>query len=357
MPSTPFIRIRSLTGYMALVRELGGDPVPLLKRCNISPERIERGDDVIPHAANIRVFEMTAEALRCPDFGLRLARRQDVDMLGPLAVIGRNSRTVRDAVLGMTEHMYAYAPALLVTLAPDWNRPNERLAFDIAVDGVPNRRQVMDLTLGVSDGVLRMLCGPAYRAQQVHFRHFPMGGTLAYREFFQCPVSFGQPEYALIVRKQDLDRPIDRGDPSLRAMAEAFVKSIGDLHPLDVKGQVRALIQRLLPTAHATLAVVAEHLSTQERTLQRRLAEHATSFDALMEEARRDLADRLLAEAHMPLSQVARMLGYSEQSSFNRAFGRWYGSSPLKRRRELTKTPVQPKARKEAVRRTAPPRR
>ena len=56
MPSTPYIRIRSLTGYMELVRELGADPVPLLKRCNISPDRIERGDDVIPHSANIRLF-------------------------------------------------------------------------------------------------------------------------------------------------------------------------------------------------------------------------------------------------------------------------------------------------------------
>ncbi len=51
MPSTPYIRIRSLTGYMELVRELGADPLPLLKRCNISPERIEKGDDVVPHAS------------------------------------------------------------------------------------------------------------------------------------------------------------------------------------------------------------------------------------------------------------------------------------------------------------------
>jgi AraC-like DNA-binding protein len=335
MPSNPFIRVRSLTGYVPLARELGVDPLPLLKQCRISPDRIDTGDAVVLYAAVIRLFEMTAEAARCPDFGLRLARRQNVDILGPLAIIGRNSGTVREAILGMTTHMYAYAPALLVTRNPDWNRPNERFTFDIAVDGVPNRRQVMDTTLGVSDGVLRMLCGPSYRAQQVHLRHFPTKGTLCYREFFQCPVSFGQPEYALVVRTEDLDRPIDRSDPALRAMAEAYVKSIDDLHPLDVAGQVRALIQRLLPTAHATLAVIAEHLCTQERTLQRRLAEHGTSFDALMEAARRDLADRLLVEADMPLSQVARMLGYAEQSSFNRAFGRWYGSSPMKRRREL----------------------
>jgi len=96
-------------------------------------------------------------------------------------------------------------------------------------------------------------------------------------------------------------------------------------------------------------AVVAEHLCTQERTLQRRLAEHATSLDAPMEDARRDLADRLPAEAHIPLSQLARMPGYSEQSSFNRAFGRWYGSSPLKRRRGLTTTADAPRGKLPAI--------
>jgi AraC-like DNA-binding protein len=345
MSSSPFIRTRSLTGYIPLVRELGADPLPLLMRCNIAHERIVTGDEAVPHAAVIKLFELTAEELRCPDFGLRLARRQDVDILGPLAVIGRNSATVRAATVGIATHMYAYAPALIVTLAPDWDRPRERMAFNVAVPGVPNRRQVMDLTLGVADGVLRMLCGPTYRAQQVHLRHFPTQDTVRYREYFQCPISFGQPEYALVVRKEDLDRPVDRGDPTLRAMAEAYVKGIADLHPLDLIGQVRALIQRLLPLGHATLAVVSEHLGIQERTMQRRLSEHSRTFDDLLEEARRDLAEHLLADANMPLAQVARMLGYSEQSSFNRAFGRWFGASPLKRRRELTPKAAAPRGR------------
>ena len=194
----------------------------------------------------------------------------------------------------------------------------------------------MELSLGVANGVLGLLCGPAYRVQQVHLRHFPVIDPLRYREYFHCPVAFGQPEYALIVRGEDLDRPIDRAEPVLRAMAEAYVKSISDPHTLDLGGQVRALLRRLLPTSSATLAVVAEHLCLQERTLQRRLAEQDTSFDALLDATRRDLADRLLADAHMPLAQVARMLGYSEQSSFNRAFARWYGISPLQRRRQLT---------------------
>lgn len=341
MASDPLIRIRSLTGFIPLVCELGGDPIPMLEKCHVSPELIEKGDAVVPHAAVIRLLELAAETLKCKDFGLRLSRLQTLDVLGPIAIIGRNSRTVRDAVIGVQKYMHAYAPGLLVTLAPDWNRPRERLVFDVAVDGLPYRRQYMDLKLGAADNILRSLCAHGFQAQQVHLRHFPSNGGQYYREFFHCPVSFGQPEYALVVRTEDLDQEINHSDPGLLSMAEAYLSTIGDLHPLDLPGQVRALIRRLLSTSHATLVIVAKHLCIQERTLQRRLAEHGTSFDELIEDARRDLADHLLVNTGMPLSQVARMLGYSEQSSFNRAFARWYQTSPLARRRELASPAIR----------------
>lgn len=341
MHSDPLIRIRSLTGFIPLVCELGGDPIPMLEKCHVSPDLIEKGDAVVSHASVIRLLEVAADALKCQDFGLRLANLQTLDVLGPIAIIGRNSKTVRDAVIGIQKHMHVYAPGLLITLSPDWNRPRERLVFDVAVDGLPYRRQYMDLKLGAAHNILRSLCSAGYQTQQVHLRHFPTNGGQYYREFFHCPVSFGQPEYALVVRTEDLDQEIDHRDAGLLSMAEAYLGTIEDLHPLDLPGQVRALIRRLLSTSHATLTIVAKHLCIQDRTLQRRLAEHGTSFDELIEEARRDLADHLLVNTGMPLSQVARMLGYSEQSSFNRAFARWYQTSPLARRRELAKPALE----------------
>ena len=64
------------------------------------------------------------------------------------------------------------------------------------------------------------------------------------------------------------------------------------------------------------------------RTLQRRLAEQDTSFQELVDDARRDLAKRLLRETEFSLIEVAFMTGFSEQSALTRAFKRWVGSTP-----------------------------
>jgi len=64
------------------------------------------------------------------------------------------------------------------------------------------------------------------------------------------------------------------------------------------------------------------------RTLQRRLSDRGYSFQKVVDEARRELAERLLKGTEYPLAEVAFLTGFSEQSAFNRAFKRWAGQTP-----------------------------
>ena len=74
-------------------------------------------------------------------------------------------------------------------------------------------------------------------------------------------------------------------------------------------------------------------------TLQRRLAAEGTSYSALLDQTRRSLARSYIAQRHLPLTEIAYMLGYSENSAFTRAFNNWYGSSPSKVPLHLVKSP------------------
>jgi len=91
----------------------------------------------------------------------------------------------------------------------------------------------------------------------------------------------------------------------------------------------------MMPIQRCRLPLIAEQLGMHVRMLQRRLAEEGRSFDEVVEALRRERADHYLAERHMPMSQVAGLLGYSEQSVFNRACRRWFSMSPGARRRQL----------------------
>jgi AraC-like DNA-binding protein len=69
--------------------------------------------------------------------------------------------------------------------------------------------------------------------------------------------------------------------------------------------------------------------------MQRRLAQEGTSFEVIKEEARRDLAQRYLAQPDLSMSQITLLLGYSEQASFGRSCRRWFDLSPRDMRARL----------------------
>jgi AraC-like DNA-binding protein len=91
---------------------------------------------------------------------------------------------------------------------------------------------------------------------------------------------------------------------------------------------VSTLIRRLLPTGTCNADAVARHLGVHARTMQRHLANEDTSFAAILDEERKRQAARLLGNPGFQLGQIAGILGYTEQSTFNRSFRRWYETTP-----------------------------
>lgn len=83
------IRATNLWGYTDLMRELGADPLPFLRRFDIPPGIEHQEDAFMSLAGFVRMLEASAAELDCPDFGLRLARWQGLGILGPVAVIAR----------------------------------------------------------------------------------------------------------------------------------------------------------------------------------------------------------------------------------------------------------------------------
>lgn len=74
-------------------------------------------------------------------------------------------------------------------------------------------------------------------------------------------------------------------------------------------------------------------LGLSARTLQRRLRERELVFSDMVEEAaRRDIAAQYVRHSEVNLTEIARILGYSELSAFSRALKRWTGTSPQQAR-------------------------
>ena len=92
--------------------------------------------------------------------------------------------------------------------------------------------------------------------------------------------------------------------------------------------QVKAALKTMLAGQRPALEVVARELRLSTRTLQRRLIAEKLTFQQLVKEARRELAQHYLLHSSLELNETAYLLGYEDANSFFRAFHDWKGTSP-----------------------------
>jgi AraC-like DNA-binding protein len=332
------IRATNLLGFSDLVRQLGGDPQRLLRQYGIQPgiEYVE--DAFVSYVALARMIAQAAEDLACPDFGLRLSAWQGIDILGPVAVIARNSDTVLDAFWAIGRYLYLHSPALHLTVAgpddPGFRADAITFHFSIEESGLPDFPQSYELSLANGNRVGRMLAGDDMRPLAVAFRHDRVGPQEAYDATFGAPVLFGQDWCGWQIHAGVGQRPVDRADPETRRIVARYLDTsfgVGD----QLAPHVSTLVRRLLPTGTCSADAVARHLGVHARTMQRHLATEDTSFAAIIDQERKRRAAQLLGNPGFQLGQIAGILGYTEQSTFNRSFRRWYGTTPRAFRQSL----------------------
>jgi AraC-like DNA-binding protein len=91
---------------------------------------------------------------------------------------------------------------------------------------------------------------------------------------------------------------------------------------------VRRVLMSRLARGESDIELVARELAMSSRTLQRRLAAVGLSYHELLDRARRETAERSIADSSLSIGEVAYLTGYSEPAAFYRAFRRWTGVTP-----------------------------
>ena len=175
-----------------------------------------------------------------------------------------------------------------------------------------------------------------FRPRAVYFKHPAPRSTAEHEEHFGCEVRFASDRDALLVSEETLRTPNEVGDADIvrffDTLLAADVSKLDD--DLSLERTVLHRISRSLSEGVPTVSAVARHLAMSGRTLQRRLSDEGLTFQHLVDEARRRLAQRLLRETDYSLVEIAFMTGFAEQSSFTRAFKRWAGQTPRSYRLE-----------------------
>ncbi|MFE3379949.1 AraC family transcriptional regulator [Streptomyces anulatus] len=324
------IRGTSLRGFASLVEELGGDPGSFLQRFAIPPEALASDEGLVQITSHDLMLDAAARDLHCPDFGLRLALRQDLSILGRLALAIQASSTVAEALECASRFMFVHSPALSVAVEPDPRGCRDVVALTYRKDlrESPYSPQAMELGLGLFHQTAVALVGGLTGLRSVELPHGPLSPVSRYTEFFGADVKFQCPTAALRVQRSLLDEEFLDSDAAIRRLAVDYLASHHTDPERRISTQVRRALTESVGTSTPAIRHVAELLAMHPRTLQRRLAAESTGFEEILEDVRRDLALRYITTSDLPMGQVAAMAGFANQSALSHAARRWWGISP-----------------------------
>ena len=311
-----------------------GVPAPSLYRAvALDPAVLSDPDSRIPFSQLVSLYEAAALLTGDDTFGLHLGENIDPRVFDVLGYVAMNSPTIGEALERIVRyHSIWQDGALLILEAAD---ATTKITYSYLDRSITQYRQDSELTLAAIVALGRMVTDSDWSPVEVRFAHVGPVDASEHMRIFRAPVRFSADSCQLTIDTSTLVLPIAKADPGLRALLDRHAEELLAKHPRpdSIVDRVRSLIGAELNGGDPSLERIAHRLGLSGRTLQRRLREQGSSHNEVLDQMRKDLAQRYLQEPEMAVCEIAYLLGFSESSALHRAFKRWTGMTPSEFRR------------------------
>lgn len=333
-PSAPTIRANVLAGIVRELRSQGASVDRVLRKHVGKADGFADPYEQIPLARFVGFLEDVAQALGDPLLGAKLGARSLPEDLGPIGLMFLASANLRVALGHLSTFFPVWQSGTRIELDVRSDMPE--YSYKILDSAIWPRRQDAELTLAATCSAIRALLGARWRPIEVHCEHDrPPGYTReaesALCRIFRAPVKFGQTTNRLILETEDLSRPVS---PRGVGMVPYLERHLRDLMRAEESSfntcaaKVSHIISKRLGRKDLDVQSIAAEIGLSPRTLQRHLAQEGTSFRDLIQRHRSQVVDRLLMDRKTKMTVIAHDMGYSDATTFSRAFKNWRGESP-----------------------------
>ena len=291
-------------------------------------------DERVPGSRVERLWEIAEQRTNDPLVGLHMAEFYNPGALDILGYVILSCRNVGDLLERFARYARLLNDGMQVELVRDRKMAFCRCTFVEGTDNYLLRapRHAIDATWGGVARELRRLPVAPVSATAVWFRRPAPGGKelREYERMMTAPLRFAAPEDRFEIAVADLERPLRSANPALLRVFEQHADaSLAAMEKLDTRAtQVARVLTQKLKGSVPALPDVARELATSTRNLQRTLRQSGTTYQTLLDDVRRELAIRHLANPANSAGEVGFLLGFSEPSAFHRAFRRWTGKTP-----------------------------
>lgn len=314
----------------ATIDSYGVDPEPLFAAENIKVNHPIDPRLRLPYEKIDRIRARAVELCGDDAFGLRSASVYLPSQLGALGYAWQASLTLRRACLRLQRFIRIANDKAVVQVEDQ----DGCMVVALSV-GVPTISKFArdDSALALITRMSRLISGEHFRLQAVDFKHEEPKDIKPYFEFFGCKLNFNQAENKLFIPLPLADEKLSGGNSTLAMLNDnVILHDLAQINRDDIVTRVQATLIDQLPHGDVSDDSVAEALHMSARTLHRKLAEVKSSFRTQMVETRRRLAMQYIMDDSLTLTEISLLLGFSEQSSFSRAFKSWTGQTATEMR-------------------------
>jgi AraC-like DNA-binding protein len=324
----PILRAGILAGYREFLEQRSISPDELLHEAGIEPVALEQPDAELPLNSVALLMELAANRARDPCLALRYAEAYRPGGSGVLGYLVLNARTVREALQALERYQVTTGHSMDMRLQEDG--AIARLSWRMPWDLTAPREQLVVFAAAILVLRIRHVAGPDWRPRVLEIDHREPRCALELARLAGSRVRYNATASAIVFDKATLERHAEQADPNLypilQLAGEAKLKQLAETSDLVVR-TFRAVADLLCGTAPA-LDRVAQQMSMTPRALQNRLAREGTTFEKVVSDTRKTLAERYLRDTDIPMTEIAFMLGFSELSAFTRAARGWFGVPP-----------------------------
>jgi AraC-like DNA-binding protein len=298
----------------------------ILKGTGLEETWMNEDGALITHAQYLRIVDNALDVTRDPALGLNIGPKQylgDLGFMGYAMISGPTLRDANQAALKFWE-----LNGSLVTLS--YHEDTRYSTWEIYPAFPMSSQRIwiyaVEELISTFYKAACFLSNQALLFTEIHLSYpEPEHGAL-YRELFRCPVFFGRPINLLRVAVTYLDQPTFTGHPQMALVCQQQCQDL--LKKLRRNDDLLDAIREIIVSSMSQvphLQEVAARLAMSPRTLRRRLRERNSTYQHILDEVRVELAKEYVGATNLSVDQIACRIGFTEATTFRRAFKKWTG--------------------------------
>ena len=330
--SASYIYLNMMSGYLSRggydsIQKIASDSnIPITKRGRM------------PLREMLRLVNAIVASTQNPSFGLDIGIQMHPSEYGIISHAFMNCSNLNEVMDLTIRYTHLINDAFSVNVE-HINDSELSIVLDSAHND-PALIPLIELDFASMLTMTRFLAGSTHEKDitllEVCFSHPPQTMPEQYTTHFKCPVRFNQPKNLVRFNRHMLETNVYSSDPYIFRYLLKKIEEVAErlLINIPLKKRVFDYIVKQLPHGVPSVTEAAKAFNMSPSTLKKHLGQESANFTEICDDVRKGVAVKMISIRKKPLKEISNHLGFSNSSTFNRAFKRWTNMTPSEYRQQ-----------------------